>query len=56
MTRPGYLVPSGEEGQIAYTPTSPISSDDHAVRVALRERQQAKSAPEPAAPAEEGGA
>ncbi len=57
VTRPGYLVPSAEETQIAYTPTSPIASDDHAVRVALRDRLSAKAAaPEPAPPVEEGGA
>ena len=57
MTRPGYLVPSAQEAQIAYTPTSPIAADDHAVRVALRDRIQAKSAaPEPVPAAENGGA
>ena len=57
MTRPGYLVPSAQEAQIAYTPTSPIAADDHAVRVALRDRLQAKSAaPEPVPAAENGGA
>jgi len=57
MTRPGYLVPSAQEAQIAYTPTSPIAADDHAVRVALRDRLQAKSAaPELVPAAENGGA
>jgi small subunit ribosomal protein S4 len=58
VTRPGYLVPSAEEHQIAYTPTSPLANDDHAARAELRERLQNRpSAPaEPAAPAAEGGA
>jgi small subunit ribosomal protein S4 len=44
VTRPGYLVASAEEGQIAYAPMSPLSSEDHAVRVALRERMTARAA------------
>ena len=58
VTRPGYLVPSAEEHQIAYTPTSPLASEDHAVRAELRERLQSRPGPsvEPAAPAPEGGA
>lgn len=55
VTRPGYLVPAGEEPQIGYAPTSGLNDDGHPVRVALRERQQAP--PEPmAAPAAGGGA
>ncbi len=51
VTRPGYLILSAEEARLAYSPQSPISDDEHAVRVALRERQNARSAvPEPAAP------
>jgi small subunit ribosomal protein S4 len=50
VTRPGYLVRLDEEGQIAYTPTSPIASDDHPMRVVLRERLAAKSAPAEAPP------
>ena len=38
MTRPGYFVPASDEGRIAYTPTSPVVSDEHPIRVALRER------------------
>ena len=54
MTRPGYLVPSAEEGSIAYTPTSPYASDDHSARVALRDRLQARpSAAAAEAPVEE---
>ena len=34
---------------ISYSPTSPIASEDHSVRVALRDRLQARSAPAPAA-------
>lgn len=57
VTRPGYLVRLDEESQIAYAATSPFSSDDHPVRVALRERQAAKSAPPEAPPVPpEGGA
>jgi small subunit ribosomal protein S4 len=50
VTRPGYLVRLDEEGQIAYTPTSPIAGDEHPMRVALRERLAAKSAPAEAPP------
>ena len=52
VTRPGYLVPSAEEPMIAYSPTSPLANEDHALRVALRERLQAHAAPPPAATAE----
>jgi small subunit ribosomal protein S4 len=56
VTRPGYLVPSAEEPMIAYSPTSPLASDDHQVRVALRERLQARPvAAEPAAEPPGGG-
>jgi small subunit ribosomal protein S4 len=55
VTRPGYLVASAEESQIAYAPGSPLSNDDHAVRVALRERLTARAA-SAAAPPAEGGA
>jgi small subunit ribosomal protein S4 len=57
VTRPGYLVPFAEEAQIHYAPTSPLSDDDHAVRVALRERITARAAPaaEAPAPTPEGG-
>lgn len=55
VTRPGYLVPSADEHRILYTPTSPIASEDHSVRVALRDRLANRpSAPEPVAPAEGG--
>ncbi len=56
VTRPGYLVPSAEENQLAYSPTSPLADEGHAMRVALREKQERRpSAPEPApAPREEG--
>ena len=57
VTRPGYLVASGEEPQIAYSPTSPLANDEHAVRVELRERLAARAGPPPApaSPVEEGG-
>jgi small subunit ribosomal protein S4 len=47
MTRPGYLVPAAEEARIDYTTSSPVASDDHPLRAALRERLQA-SGGEPA--------
>ena len=51
VTRPGHLVTSAEEMQIAYTPTSPLANEDHVVRVELRERLQAGAGPsEPAPP------
>ncbi|MGP8075254.1 MAG: 30S ribosomal protein S4 [Thermoplasmata archaeon] len=50
VTRPGYLVPSAEEATISYTPTSPLASDDHMVRVALRERLNARPVPSEAPP------
>jgi small subunit ribosomal protein S4 len=53
VTRPGYLVPSAEEGRISYSPTSPLASEDHQVRVALRERLAARTAPPAASPAPE---
>ena len=57
VTRPGYLVGSAEEPQIQYAPTSPIANDEHAVRVALRERLTARpAAAEVPAPTAEGGA
>ncbi|HTS33045.1 MAG TPA: 30S ribosomal protein S4 [Thermoplasmata archaeon] len=57
VTRPGYLVPSAEEPLITYSPSSPLADEDHAVRAALRERLNARPAPEPVAPpTEEGGA
>ncbi len=57
VTRPGYLVPSAEEGEIHYAPTSPLADDEHSVRVALRERLSAHppAAEAPAPPAPEGG-
>jgi small subunit ribosomal protein S4 len=53
VTRPGYLVRLDEEGQISYTATSPIAFEDHPMRVVMRERLAAKSAPAeaPAMPA-----
>ncbi len=56
MTRPGYLVPSAEETALHYAPTSPYADDDHATRVALRERLAARpAAVEPTPPAPNGG-
>ena len=56
VTRPGYLVTSSEEAQIGYSPTSPLASEDHAARVELRGRLEARGAPsEPTGPPAEGG-
>lgn len=50
VTRPGYLVPSADEVRVNFSPTSPLAADDHAVRVALRERQESRPvAPDPSA-------
>jgi small subunit ribosomal protein S4 len=56
VTRPGYLVPSDEEAQIAYSPTSPLAAEDHAMRVALRARLENRAAAPPPPPVPEGGA
>ncbi len=58
VTRPGYLVLAAEEMQINYSPSSPLNSDDHPIRVALREREQARAAAmaAPPPPAAETGA
>jgi small subunit ribosomal protein S4 len=59
VNRPGFLVPSADEARLAYTPTSPLADEGHAVRVALRERQQGAPstpvAPEPESPPSGGG-
>ena len=47
VTRPGYLVPSGEEASIGYAMQSPLLNEEHPVRVAIRERQAAREAPPP---------
>jgi small subunit ribosomal protein S4 len=54
VTRPGYLVLGVEEARIAYSGTSPLTADDHPVRVALRERVESRAPAAPPAP--EGGA
>ncbi len=54
MTRPGYLVPSADEARIVYSPTSPLAADDHAMRLALRARLEARPAPAAAPAAPEG--
>lgn len=56
VTRPGYLVPSAEAAQIAYAPGSPLNSDDHPIRAALRERASARPAEVPAPGPVGGGA
>jgi small subunit ribosomal protein S4 len=44
MTRPGYAVPAADEARINYTPTSPVTSEEHPIRVALREKLEARGA------------
>jgi small subunit ribosomal protein S4 len=55
VTRPGYLVPGAEEGQIAYAPGSGLNDDAHPIRAAIRERQQARPSEGEPAPAAAGG-
>ncbi len=38
VTRPGYLVRRDEEASLAYSPTSPLTNEEHPVRVAMREK------------------
>ncbi len=52
VTRPGYLVLGSDEHQIAYAPTSPLNSEEHPIRIALRERPATHDAT--AAPASDG--
>lgn len=47
VTRPGYLVLGDEEVRIAYSGTSPLNSDDHPIRVAIRQRQEGRPTTEP---------
>jgi len=47
VTRPGYMVLGTEEAQISYSGRSPLNSEDHPIRVALRERQESRSAAAP---------
>jgi len=55
VDRPGYLVLSAEEARIAYAGGSPLNSDDHPIRAAIREKLTARGAePVPAMPAEGG--
>ena len=53
MTRPGYFVPAADEARIHFTNTSPVSSEDHPIRVALREKLEARGG-EPTPPAAPG--
>ena len=54
VTRPGYLVPPSEEPRLDFAPTSPLASEDHSMRVALREKLVGRGgAPPPAEPAPE---
>lgn len=54
VTRPGYLVPGKEEALIAYAPRSPLQSDDHPIRVGIRERASAPAPPPSMAPPDGG--
>lgn len=54
VTRPGYLVQSTEEASIAYAPASPLTNEEHPIRVAMRERNAAREAAPPSVPTEEG--
>ena len=54
VTRPGYLVRSTEEATITYTEGSPLLSEDHPIRVGIRERQAAREAAPPPPPVEGG--
>lgn len=55
VTRPGYLVLAAEEPRIAYSPKSPLNSEEHPIRVAIREREQAQAAQASAPVAGPGG-
>jgi small subunit ribosomal protein S4 len=53
VTRPGYLVLAAQETDIQYAPSSGLTSDEHPVRVAIREklsRRNQESAPPPPGP------
>jgi small subunit ribosomal protein S4 len=56
LTRPGYLVAGSEEAKLAYAPTSAVAEESHPIRVAMQEKQQARSEspPPPVEPATEG--
>jgi small subunit ribosomal protein S4 len=56
LTRPGYLLPYADEARLAYSATSPLADDGHALRVALRARLERRgtAAEAPAPPAAEG--
>jgi len=38
VTRPGYLVRRDEEASLSYSPASPLNSEEHPLRVAMREK------------------
>ena len=44
VSRPGYLLPSAEETRLAYSTTSPLADEGHALRTALRERLERRGA------------
>ncbi len=54
VTRPGYLVLGPEEARIAYAGTSPLTADDHPVRVAIREKLESRAQEPAPVPAPEG--
>ncbi|HEV2428292.1 MAG TPA: 30S ribosomal protein S4 [Thermoplasmata archaeon] len=47
MTRPGYLLPAADEARISYSGRSPLNDDAHPIRVALREKLEARPAEAP---------
>lgn len=53
VNRPGYLVRRDEEASLSYSTTSPLTNEEHPLRVALREKSTAPAAP--ATEAVEGG-
>ncbi len=55
VTRPSYLVLADEETHIGYSPRSPLRDEDHAIRQALREKQQTPTEASPPAGEPEGG-
>ncbi len=50
VRRPGTLLPSAEESRLAYSPSSPLADDGHALRTALRDRLERRGGSPPAPP------
>ncbi len=55
VTRPGLLVPSAQEGEIEYSPTSPYADADHPARVELKQRTDVGAATSPGTDAPSAG-